>query len=195
MQPFIPQVLSRTAGAAWRLVTLPHRVTISVVRTGFEMTGGIPAGLIPLLGPVTSRRVSGQTATRYPFLSEEWISKVREIRESYRGKTAKPPVVRINHVIRHVPFTGGDVHAYLDSTSGELEMDLGLLDDADLEVEIDYASAKDLIVGLDIQKAMTAFMQGELKISGDMSKLMALQTTQVDPVALRAAAEIQAITI
>jgi hypothetical protein len=41
---------------------------------------------------------------------------------------------------------------------------------------------------------MQAFMQGQIKVEGDLSKLMALQTAQIDPVALEAATRIRGIT-
>jgi hypothetical protein len=37
-------------------------------------------------------------------------------------------------------------------------------------------------------------IQGQIKVEGDISKLMALQTAQVDPVALEAAVRIREIT-
>jgi hypothetical protein len=37
-------------------------------------------------------------------------------------------------------------------------------------------------------------MSGQIKVEGDMTKLMALQTAQVDPIALEAGGRIRAIT-
>ena len=44
------------------------------------------------------------------------------------------------------------------------------------------------------QAGMQAFMQGKIKVEGDISKLMALQASGADPAAAAVAAEIKAIT-
>jgi putative sterol carrier protein len=41
---------------------------------------------------------------------------------------------------------------------------------------------------------MQAFMAGKIKVDGDMTKLMAMQTGPIDPAAVDVAAKIQAIT-
>ena len=41
---------------------------------------------------------------------------------------------------------------------------------------------------------MQAFMAGKIKVQGDMTKLMAMQSGAADPNAAEVAAEIQAIT-
>jgi hypothetical protein len=113
----------------------------------------------------------------HPFLSEEWMTAARAIREKYAGEV---PVVtasiRINQVITDVPFGGGEVRSYLDTSSGAVTMELGELDDADATVTTDYATAKALFVDQDQAVAMQAFMSGKIKVQGDMMKMMAMQT-------------------
>ena len=79
----------------------------------------------------------------YPFLSDEWLQAARAIREEYRGKT-QPMAhqVRMNQVITDVPFGDGTINAHMDTSSGEIKMDLGHLDDPDLTVTLDYDTAK-----------------------------------------------------
>ena len=78
----------------------------------------------------------------YPFLSDEWLEEARNIRSEYAGKTPPVPhVVRMNLVITQVPFGDGDIDAHMDTSSGELELDLGHLETQDLKVTVDYATA------------------------------------------------------
>ena len=131
----------------------------------------------------------------YPFLSDEWMSAAQAIREEYKGKT--PPAahtVRMNLRIGDVPFGDGTVEAHMDSSSGELEMDLGFLDGPDLTVGVDYGTAKAIFVDGNPQAGMQAFMAGKIKVEGDMTKLMAMQAAAPDPVTLEIASKIKEIT-
>ena len=131
----------------------------------------------------------------HPFLSDEWIDAAKAIREEYSGKgAAVPHVMKMNMVITEVPFGDGDINAHMDTTSGELELDTGHLDDEDLTVTVDYATAKAIFVDGNPQAGMQAFMAGKIKVVGDMTKMMAMQTAQPDPVQLEMAAAISAIT-
>jgi putative sterol carrier protein len=82
----------------------------------------------------------------------------------------------------------------MDTTDGEVKMDLGHLENPDLTVTLDYETAKAILVEGNPQAGMQAFMAGKVKVEGDMTKLMAMQSGAVDPAALEAAKEIQAIT-
>ena len=68
------------------------------------------------------------------------------------------------------------------------------LADADLTVTTDYATAKAIMVDGDQQAAMQAFMQGKVKVQGDMSKLMLLQQAPADPMQTEIQEKIKAIT-
>ena len=131
---------------------------------------------------------------KYPFLSEEWMTEAKKIREEYRGSssaTAQP--VKINQIITEVPFGDGTVNAHMDSSSGEMEMDLGHLPDAEATLTVDYATARALLVDGNQAAAMQAFMSGKIKVQGDMSKLMAMGQAP-DPNAEAIAAKIKEIT-
>ncbi len=111
----------------------------------------------------------------YPFLSDEWVEEAHRIRSEYRGKT--PPItqtVRMNLVVNEVPFGDGELEAYLDTSSGELELDRGHVDEPDLSVTVDYLTTKALLVDGNAQAGMQAFMEGKVRVEGDMSKLMTL---------------------
>lgn len=131
----------------------------------------------------------------YPFLSDEWLDAAKAIREEYSGKGAAPAhVVKMNQIITEVPFGSGTLEAHMDTSSGELDMDLGHIDGADLTVTLDYATAKAILVEGNPQAGMQAFMAGKIKVQGDMTKLMAMQQGTPDPVQAEVAARIQEIT-
>ncbi|BAN01579.1 SCP2 sterol-binding domain-containing protein [Ilumatobacter coccineus] len=113
----------------------------------------------------------------YPFLSEEWMSAARAIREKYADQVPEVEAdLRINQVIQEVPFGDGEVESYLDTSSGKVVMELGSLDEPDVTITTDYDTARALFVDQDPAIAMQAFMNGKVKVQGDMMKLMAMQT-------------------
>jgi hypothetical protein len=132
----------------------------------------------------------------HPFLSDEWMTAAREIRTRYEDQaTGVTQVIRINQQVTDVPFGSGTVESYLDTSSGQVVMELGQLADADATITTDYATAKALFVDQDPAAGMQAFMAGKVKVQGDMMKLMAMQTALPnDEIAQRIAAEIKAIT-
>ena len=131
----------------------------------------------------------------YPFLSDEWLEAAKAIREESAGSAAAPAhVVRMNQVITDVPFGEGTINAHMDTSGGSLEMDTGHLDDADLTVTLDYATAKAILVEGNPQAGMQAFMAGKIKVQGDMTKMMAMSQGAPDPAAEEIAKKIQEIT-
>jgi hypothetical protein len=132
----------------------------------------------------------------HQFLSDDWIEAARDIRRRWEDRVpAVEMQVRINVVATKVPFGEGTVHAHIDSSSGRLEMELGLLDAADLTVTTDYDTARQLFVAQDPAASMQAFMSGKIKVEGDITKLMLMQTSvpQTDD-AMQVAEEIRRIT-
>ena len=131
----------------------------------------------------------------YLFLSDEWLEEARSIRAEYDGRGGGiDQAIRVNLIVIEVPFGSDPVHAHADTTSGELVLDTGHLDDADLVVTIGYDIAKEMLVEGNPQAGLQAFMQGRIKVEGDIAKLMALQTIQPDPTTAEIAARIQAMT-
>ena len=89
--------------------------------------------------------------------------------------------VRMNLVITDVPFESGTLAAHLDTSSGELMLDVGHIDSVDLTVTLDYDIAKSILIEGNPQAGMQAFMAGKIKVEGDMAKLLALQGGVSDP--------------
>jgi putative sterol carrier protein len=130
----------------------------------------------------------------YKFLTPEWIEAAKNVREEAGASAPLAHSVRMNQVITDVPFGDGTVDAHMDTSSGALEMDLGHLENPDLTVTIDYDTAKAIFVEGNPQAGMQAFMAGKIKVQGDMTKLMAMQSGPVDPAAAEIAAKIKEIT-
>lgn len=133
------------------------------------------------------------------FLSEEWIEAARGVYAAHRGKS--PPVavpLRANLVITDVPFGESPLRAHLDTSEGELEIDLGHLDGPDVTLTLEYTTAKAQIVEQDQGAVVQAFMAGRIKIEGDMMKVMALAAGSIgndgESLARSVAADLQAIT-
>jgi putative sterol carrier protein len=132
----------------------------------------------------------------YQFLTEEWMTAAKAIREKYADQVPTVAVsIRMNQVITDVPFGDGTVKSYLDTSSGALEMELGELEAADLTVTTDYDTARKVFVDQDQAAGMQAFMSGKIKVQGDMMKMMAMQTgmPQTD-ITKQVSEEIKAIT-
>ena len=132
----------------------------------------------------------------HEFLSDEWMDAARAIRAKYEGQTPKiSAVIRINQVITDVPFGDGTVKSYIDTSSGDMQMDLGELENPDATVTTDWATARAMFALGDQAAAMQAFMSGKIKVTGDMMKLMSMQTAvpQSD-ITLKIADEIKGIT-
>ena len=131
----------------------------------------------------------------YPFLSDEWLEEARRIRAEYEGKTgAMPHAVRMNLVVTAVPFSEEDILAHMDTSSGELILEVGHLETQDLKVTVDYDTAKAILIEGNPQAGMQAFMAGRVRVEGDMAKLMALQSSPVDDSSVELATRLREIT-
>jgi putative sterol carrier protein len=113
----------------------------------------------------------------YPFLSDEWIAEARKIRAEVAppapDESSAAAAVRMNQVINEVPFGSGTLDAHLDTSSGTLEMETGHLEHPDVTVTLDYETAKAIFVDGTLEAGMKAFMEGKVRVQGDMAKLIA----------------------
>ena len=114
------------------------------------------------------------------FLSEEWQAQARSIRDELGADGGSlNQKVKMNLVVNEVPsdVADGPIDAHLDTTGGELGLDIGHLTDADLTLALDYESAKKILVDGDASAGMQAFMAGKIQVlQGDMSTLMTIQS-------------------
>ena len=131
----------------------------------------------------------------YPFLSDAWLVEARAIRTEYEGTGAGiDQTIRMNLVVIEVPFGEGTMEAHADTSTGELVLDVGHLETPDLTVTVGYDIARAILVEGNPQAGLQAFMQGRIKVEGDIAKLMALQSVTPDPGTTEMTARIQSIT-
>ena len=132
------------------------------------------------------------------FLSDEWMDEAKKIREELEGPSAASPhQVRMNLVVTECPDgvgTESSVNAHMDSSDGQMKMDVGHLENPELTVTVDYETAKAIFVDQNPQAGMQAFMAGKVKVQGDMTKLMAMQQGAPDAAQQQIAARIKEIT-
>ena len=131
----------------------------------------------------------------HPFLSDEWMTAARAIYDEHADDAPEfPHRVRINLVATGVPFGEGRIKAFIDTSDGQLRMDLGELEKPDTTVTTDYDTARLAFVVQDQQAVMQAFLGGRIKIQGDMTKLLLLQAVAPDGRARSVAALLKDIT-
>jgi putative sterol carrier protein len=134
--------------------------------------------------------------SKHQFLSDAWISESRNLREEFKSKINPPstPPVKINLVVKEMPFGEGERNAHLDTTQGAPEIELGHLDSVDATVTVGYELAKSIFIDTNMATALEAMQLGRIKIDGDMMKLMALSAVSADPGSIELARAIRAIT-
>src|ERR671923_839408 len=108
------------------------------------------------------------------FLSDEWFAEAKKLRDEANLPAPTGPAadLKLNIVVTGGP--GGDKEIH--SNAGEFGQ--GLIDDAPTKMTVPYEVAKKVFIEQDQQAGMQAFMQGQIKVEGDMSKIMAMQTQQ-----------------
>ncbi len=104
------------------------------------------------------------------FLSDAWFTEVEKIRDELGGADAGlGDDLQLNIVVTGGPEGDKEMHL----KAGQFEK--GLVDDAPTKVIVPFDVAKSMFVEGNQSVAMQAFMSGQIKIEGDMSKLMAMQ--------------------
>lgn len=116
---------------------------------------------------------------RHEFLSPEWIEAVLRIRDEFADRLPPPAVVvRANIVVTETPF-GDDVRGSIDTSRG-LALEPVELDAPDFTATLDYATAEALFLGQDPQAVFEAFFAGKIRLTGDATKLLAMQLPRTD---------------
>jgi len=110
---------------------------------------------------------------KHEFLSDSWFEAVKAKISEHGGVGAHGPNLVMNLLITGTDF--GDREFHMGAREGETIFEMGLRDDADLTMTTDAATARDVFVAGNPQAGMQAFMQGKVKVQGDMAKLMAAQ--------------------
>jgi putative sterol carrier protein len=111
------------------------------------------------------------------FLSDEWFSKVKELTEDagelnipgpLKDLTINLNVTLADNSIKNVHLAGGQ---FIQGTKAG----------APVTVSLPADIAKKIFIDMDQQAGMQAFMSGQMRVEGDVTKLMVLQTVQPSP--------------
>ena len=107
------------------------------------------------------------------FLSDEWLSEVESRLNSSEafGAAAKGQAARLQQQVAGAP--GGDVGYGFVLDGGKVALTKGEIENPEATITQDYATA----VAMSKQEitGQQAFMQGKLKVSGNLMKIMQLQ--------------------
>jgi putative sterol carrier protein len=108
------------------------------------------------------------------FLSEEWAKEMtNSLNSSDEFKqAAASQQVKLQQVVTDTD--AGEVKYYFTIEGGNAEVSLGEITDAEATISQNYETA--VAINKQELNAQQAFMQGKLKISGNMMKLMQLQS-------------------
>lgn len=107
------------------------------------------------------------------FLTEEWASTMTEALNSSEEfkKAASGQQVKLQQVVTDAP--DGETKYYFTLEGGNAQVGLGEVADAEATITQNYDTAVAIVK--EELNAQNAFMQGKLKVSGNMMKLMQLQ--------------------
>lgn len=136
----------------------------------------------------------------YPFLTDAWIEAAQALQAEFSEQLEpedlpdNAPAVIINVVITGSPHHQGPVHGHIDTRSGALVIEWGHLDDANLRLTIDYATAQTLFLDRDPQAVMTAFFGGKILAEGDVASLLAVQAQRPSERAIELYRRLDALT-
>lgn len=111
------------------------------------------------------------------YLTQEWLDESKRLAEDQPERPGAS--ARMQYVVTGVP-NEGDVSYYWVLEDGKiLESTIGELADADFTITTTYDDSKKIQDGeLD---ANAAFMQGRMKVTGNMGKLMSLMPLTQSP--------------
>lgn len=109
----------------------------------------------------------------FEFLSDEWFTEVEKLREA-AGDLEIPAQMADMELNLKVTTDDGDVEMSLNK--GNLER--GSIEGAATTIILPADMARKLFIEQDQSAAMQGFMSGQIKVEGDMSKMMSMQSVQ-----------------
>ncbi len=123
------------------------------------------------------------------FLSDDWFAKVKELRDA-AGDIEAPAALA--DLVLNITVSTDDGERELSLVGGMIEE--GHKDDAPTTLILPADLAQKILIDGDQSAGMQGFMSGQIKVEGDMSKLMALQTAQPTDAQKELMGKIQEIT-
>lgn len=105
------------------------------------------------------------------FLTQEWMDAVREalLQSNDVASAVKGVELTVQQVVTDVPDQG-EVQYWMRFDDGSVDAGIGGASDADVTITQDYDTAAEMNRGE--LNAQAAFMQGKLKVTGNMGKLL-----------------------
>jgi len=106
------------------------------------------------------------------FLTDEWAAAAQEAMNADAGFVAAigTNTARLQQV---VTTPDGEKRYYVKLESGAAEVAMGDIDNPDATITQDYDTAKGISTGE--LSAVSAYMTGKLRVTGDLMKLMTMQ--------------------
>ncbi len=106
------------------------------------------------------------------FMSAGWINEINKLRDSLGGNVEVPDNAKAISLNFTITFDDGEEQASV--VGGELKS--GHSESGKTTLILPGAVAKKLFIERDQSAAMQAFMSGQIKVQGDMSQLMQMQS-------------------
>jgi hypothetical protein len=125
----------------------------------------------------------------YLFLSDEWFAKVDEL-VAAAGDLQIPAAMKAVEVNITVTAPSGDVHLMMKDGLFTRGHGAGVATTLTLSVEL----ARKIFVDGDTAAGAQAFFDGALKVSGDLAKMVAMQTVEPSEPQKRLTRQIASIT-
>jgi putative sterol carrier protein len=129
----------------------------------------------------------------YPFLSDDWFGAVEQIVSERDVQVPAHADLLMNLTVTDTPF-GEDRLLHVGARDGGTRWGQGHHDGADLALTTDYETARAIFVSANPAAGMQAFMEGRVKVQGDLTKLMAAQAAGTGPGAPGLAEALAAVT-
>lgn len=107
------------------------------------------------------------------FLTDEWFEQVEQMGNE-AGELNLPPALA--NMVINLKIAGDEQEIEANFADGLLHK--GLNDEATTTLLLDRATLQSIMTDFDMNEIMGAFMSGKIRVEGDMSQLMALQTAR-----------------
>lgn len=107
------------------------------------------------------------------FLTDDWFAAVEKLTAA-AGDLHLPPALA--NLAINLVVTGAEGSTEASLADGTIQK--GLASQAKTTLSMDAETVRKVFLEFDMAAAMQAFMTGKIKVQGDMSQLMALQTAK-----------------